>query len=247
MDKNIKNASEFGLPNCESRVKHDFGSFERKFGTHPNDLYDESILNSIKKGFEYLGDSLIECSLILSSEDYANSIIKEREAKRKETETKRKKEEANKKKMKEDAEKILDLYKEKLKDQIFSIENVSDDEKNEIFNSYISDKPYGITTFGSIKKSIVDPSILSSIVKKSFSDAIKEVKPEFGKMFEDSINIDTVTLALIMPGVQLPPLTFMTLVSNNSGKSAIDPMMLMLMNSGDTNLLPFLMMNKISK
>lgn len=51
---------------------------------------NENILNSIRLGFESLSNSLVECALILSSEDYAKSFIKEREDKKKEEETKKK-------------------------------------------------------------------------------------------------------------------------------------------------------------
>ena len=73
-----KNASEFGLPNFRSHVKHT---------SNLEDLYREKISNSIKIGFESLSNSLIECALILSSEEYAKSLIKEREAKKKEEES----------------------------------------------------------------------------------------------------------------------------------------------------------------
>ena len=70
---------------------------------------NENISNSIKIGFKTLSNSLVECALILSSEDYAKSVIKEREAKKK-------KEKETNKTLKEDSEKILNLFKEKLKD-----------------------------------------------------------------------------------------------------------------------------------
>ena len=73
MDKNIKNSSELGLPNFGSREKH---------ASKIEDL--EKISNSIKIGFESLSNSLLECALILSSEEYAKSLVKEREAKKKE-------------------------------------------------------------------------------------------------------------------------------------------------------------------
>lgn len=91
---------------------------------------EKKISNSIRIGFETLGNSLVECALILSSEDYAKSLVKEREAKKKEKEEAKKKEdEEKKKKMKEESEKILGLYKEKLKDQIYPMD-ISDDEKS---------------------------------------------------------------------------------------------------------------------
>ena len=71
-------------PNCGSHAKCDFESCGRKFKTHLDDLYREKISNSIRIGFDTLSNSLVECALILSSEDYANSLVKEREAKKKE-------------------------------------------------------------------------------------------------------------------------------------------------------------------
>ena len=50
MDKNIKNVSEFELPNCESHVK---------CNSNLEDLYKEKISNSIRIGFESLSDSLV--------------------------------------------------------------------------------------------------------------------------------------------------------------------------------------------
>ena len=75
MDKNNKTTSDNGLPNCGSHVKHE---------THLEDLYREKISNSIRLGFESLSNSLVECALILSSEEYAKSLLKEREDKKKE-------------------------------------------------------------------------------------------------------------------------------------------------------------------
>ena len=106
---------------------------------------NENISNSIRLGFESLSNSLVECALILSSEEYAKSLIKEREDKKKEEETKKKEEETKKKEeetkkkkenekkksVKENSEKFLNIYKEKLKNQLQSI-NISDDEKSEL-------------------------------------------------------------------------------------------------------------------
>ena len=122
MDENNKTTSDNGLPNCGSRVKHE---------THLEDLYREKISNSIRLGFESLSNSLVECALILSSEEYAKSLVKEREAKKKEEEIKKKEENEKNKSVKENSEKFLNIYKEKLKNQLQSI-NVSDDEKSEL-------------------------------------------------------------------------------------------------------------------
>lgn len=224
-------------------IPPNYGSHVRDFRTHESnidDLYNEKISNFIKIGFETLNNSLVECALILSSEDYANSFIKEREDKKREEEAKRKEEEADKKKKKEDAEKILKVYTEKLKNKIDSMD-ISDDEKARIFQLLISNEPIQIDT------SII--SDFSQIVKKSFCDALKEVKPEVSEMIVgDSINFNPMILALIVsPEVTLPPLTFMALTSDNNGKSAVDPMLFMMMMNKDTDhskLTPFLFMTK---
>lgn len=85
-------------PNCGSHVKHDFGSCGRNL----EDLYREKISNSIKIGFESLSNSLVECALILSSEDYAKSLVEEREKlkKKKKKLRKRKKKKRRKKRKK---------------------------------------------------------------------------------------------------------------------------------------------------
>ena len=69
---------------------------------------NENISNSIKIGFETLSNSLVECALILSSEDYAKSVIKEREAKKK-------KENETNKTLKEDSEKNPKYFQRKVK------------------------------------------------------------------------------------------------------------------------------------
>ena len=182
---------------------------------------NENISNSIKIGFETLSNSLIECALILSSEDYAKSLVKEREAKKKEEESEKKEEKETNKTLKEESEKILNLFKEKLKDQIYST-NLSDDEKSKIFNSLISDNLFKSRTLRSIENSI--GYSVSKIVKKAFYDAIKEVKPELEKMIDDEMNFDPMMLAMIVPGVTLPPLLFMSLDDNCRSKSPIpDP------------------------
>lgn len=215
MDENNKNTSDFRLPNCGSHVKHE---------SHLNDLYREKISNSIKIGFETLGNSLVECALILSSEDYAKSLVKEREAKKEKEEAKKKEAEEKNKKLKEESEKILDLYKEKLKDQIYSMD-ISDDKKAEIFHTLIADEPYGVMTLQSIENSIA--CNVSQLVKKAFCDAIKEAKPELRKLItNETMNIDPMMLAMVMPSVKIPPLSFMALTSND-GEGVTNPMALM--------------------
>ena len=182
---------------------------------------NENISNSIKIGFETLSNSLVECALILSSEDYAKSVIKEREAKKK-------KEKETNKTLKEDSEKILNIFKEKLKDQIYST-NLPDDKKSEIFNSLISDNLIKSRTLQSIENSI--GYSISKIVKKAFSDAIIEVKPELGKMINDEMNFDPIMLTMIVPYVTIPPLLFMSLDDNCRPESPVpDPLMIALMN-----------------
>ena len=182
---------------------------------------NENISNSIKIGFETLSNSLVECALILSSEDYAKSVIKEREAKKK-------KEKETNKTLKEDSEKILNIFKEKLKDQIYST-NLPDDKKSEIFNSLISDNLIKSRTLQSIENSI--GYSISKIVKKAFCDAIIEVKPELGKMINDEMNFDPIMLTMIVPYVTIPPLLFMSLDDNCRPESPIpDPLMIALMN-----------------
>lgn len=229
MGKNYKDESGFNLPNCGSHVKRDDSI--------------EKISKSIRLGFESLSNSLVECALILSSEDYAKSLVKEWEAKKKEKEETKKKDEEKKKKMKENSVKVIDLFKQKLKDQIFSIENISDDEKNKIFNLFITNRP----TFDSMT-SIKSISGLSINVKKAFSDAIKELKPEFAALFNEQVNFDPMLLSMSLPYVEIPPLSFMALTLGD-GKTLPDPMTFMMMNgtNGDMNFLPFLMMNANSK
>ena len=227
MDENNKNTPDFGipnfgipnfgLPNCGSHVKHE---------SHLDDLYREKISNSIRIGFETLSNSLVECALILSSEDYAKSLVKERAAKKEKEEAKRKEEEEKNKKMKEDSEKILDLYKEKLKDRIYSMD-ISDNEKAEIFHSLIANEPYGARTLQSIKSSIA--CSVSQLVKNAFCDAIKEAKPELGVLFSNgSMNFDPMMLAMIIPSVKIPPISFMVLTSNDGeSMTGVNPMALM--------------------
>ena len=242
MDENNKNTPDFGipnfgLPNCGSHVKHE---------SHLDDLYREKISNSIRIGFETLSNSLTECALILSSEDYAKSLVRERENAKKEKEETKKKDEENKKKMKEESEKILDLYKEKLKDQIYSL-NLPDNEKSEIFHSLTTNELNGARTLQSIENSIA--CNVSQIVKKAFCSAIKEVKPELGMMFNDQMNFDPMMLSMCLPYAKIPPISFIALASSD-GKTAPDPMSFMMMNgmNGDTsNILPFLMMKSNSK
>jgi hypothetical protein len=208
-------------PNCCSHTRRDF----RSCGRNLDDLYNEKISNSIKIGFETLSNSLVECALILSSEDYAKSLVKEREDKKREEEAKKKEEEEKRKRMKEESERMLETFKTNLKDQIYST-NISDDEKAEIYHSLIADKPYGVRTLQSINKSLgID---VSSIVKKAFYDAIKEIKPEIGKIIgnESSMTIDPMMMAMIMPDTIMPPISFMALVSNDNGGSGANPMMM---------------------
>ena len=184
---------------------------------------NEIISNSIKIGFETLSNSLVECALILSSEDYAKSVIKERE-------NKKQKEEEKKKSAKEKSEKFLNIYKEKLKEQFRSI-NISDDEKSELFHSLITNEvsvPKSNNNNTDIDISIKE---ISPFVKKAFCDTLKELKPEFGKMIiGDSISFDPMMLAMIMPDIELPRLTYMILLLNDNKLPSIDPMMFMLMN-----------------
>ena len=191
---------------------------------------NENISNSIRLGFESLSNSLVECALILSSEDYAKSVIKEREDKKKEEETKKKEENEKKKSVKENSEKFLNIYKEKLKNQLQSI-NISDDEKSELIRllttNEVNPKPNKNIDIRNGDISIKDTS---QIVKKAFCDTLKEVKPEFGKMFiGDSINFDPMMLSMVIPEIELPQLTYMLLLLNNKNKFSFDPAMFMLM------------------
>ena len=216
MDKNV---SEFGLPNFGSHVKHT---------SKIEDL--EKISNSIKIGFESLSNSLVECALILSSEDYAKSVIKEREAKKKEEETKKKNENEKKKSVKENSEKFLNIYKEKLKNQLQSI-NISDDEKSELIRLLTTNEinPESNKNID-IRNGDISIKDTSQIVKKAFCDTLKEVKPEFGEMFiGDSINFDPMMLSMIIPEIELPQITYMLLLLNDKNKLSFDPTMFMLM------------------
>ena len=191
---------------------------------------NENISNSIRLGFESLSNSLVECALILSSEDYAKSVIKERETKKEEKETKKKEENEKKKSVKENSEKFLNIYKEKLKNQLQSI-NISDDEKSELIRllttNEVNPKPNKNIDIRNSDISIKDTS---QIAKKAFCDTLKEVKPEFGKMFiDDSINFDPMMLSMIIPEIELPQLTYMLLLLNNKNKFSFDPTMFMLM------------------
>lgn len=191
---------------------------------------NENISNSIRLGFESLSNSLVECALILSSEDYAKSVIKERETKKKEEETKKKEENEKKKSVKENSEKFLNIYKEKLKNQLQSI-NISDDEKSELIRllttNEVNPKPNKNIDIRNSDISIKDTS---QIAKKAFCDTLKEVKPEFGKMFiGDSINFDPMMLSMVIPEIKLPELTYMLLLLNNKNKFSFDPTMFMMM------------------
>lgn len=198
---------------------------------------NENISNSIRLGFESLSNSLVECALILSSEEYAKSLIKEREDKKKEKETKKKEENEKKKSVKENSEKFLNIYKEKLKNQLQSI-NISDDEKSELIRllttNEVNPKPNKNID---IRNSDISISIkdTSQIAKKAFCDTLKEVKPEFGKMFiGDLISFDPMMLSMIIPEIELPQLTYMlllldNLLLNNKNKFSFDPTMFMLM------------------
>ena len=184
---------------------------------------NENVSNSIKIGFETLSNSLVECALILSSEDYAKSLIKEREDKKKE-------ENEKKKSVKENSEKFLNIYKEKLKNQLQSI-NISDDEKSELIHLLTTNEVYSKPNKNiDIRNSDISIKDTSQIAKKAFCDTLKEVKPEFGKMFiGDSINFDPLMLSMIIPGIELPQLTNMLLLLNNKNKFSFDPMMFMTM------------------
>lgn len=221
MDKNIKNSSEFELPNFGSHVKHT---------SNLDDLYKEKISNSIRIGFESLSDSLVECALILSSEDYAKSVIKERETKKEEKETKKKEENKKKKSVKENSEKFLNIYKEKLKNQLQSI-NISDDEKSELIRLLTTNEVNPESNKNiDIRNSDFSIKDTSQIAKKAFCDTLKEVKPEFGKMIvDDSINFDPMMLSMIIPEIELPQITYMLLLLNDKNKLSFDPTMFMLM------------------
>lgn len=192
---------------------------------------NENISNSIRLGFESLSNSLVECALILSSEDYAKSVIKERETKKEEKETKKKEENEKKKSVKENSEKFLNIYKEKLKNQLQSI-NISDDEKSELIRLLTTNEvnPKPNKNIIDIRNSYISIKDTSQIAKKAFCDTLKEVKPEFGKMFiGDSINFDPMMLSMIIPEIELPQLTYMLLLLNNKNKFSFDPTMFMLM------------------
>ena len=222
MDENNKTTSDNGLPNCGSHVKHE---------THLEDLYREKISNSIRLGFESLSNSLVECALILSSEEYAKSLVKEREAKKKEEEIKKKEENEKNKSVKENSEKFLNIYKEKLKNQLQSI-NVSDDEKSELIRLLTTNEVNPKSNKNiDIRNSDISIKDTSQIAKKAFCDTLKEVKPEFGKMFiGDLINFDPMMLSMIIPNIELPQLTYMLLLLNDKNKLSFDPAMYMLMN-----------------
>lgn len=192
---------------------------------------NENISNSIRLGFESLSNSLVQCALILSSEDYAKSFIKERENKKKEEETKKKEENEKKKSVKENSEKFLNIYKEKLKNQLQSI-NISDDEKSELIRLLTTNEvnPAESNKNIDIRNSDISIKDTSQIAKKAFCDTLKEVKPEFGKMFiGDSINFDPMMLSMVIPEIKLPELTYMLLLLNNKNKFSFDPMMFMMM------------------
>lgn len=223
MDKNIKNVSESELPNCRSHVK---------CNSNLEDSYKEKISNSIRIGFESLSNSLVECALILSSEDYAKSLIKEREDKKREEETKKKEENERKNFVKEKSEKFLNIYREKLKDRLKSI-NISNDEKSELLRVLTTNEVNALKSNKNIDIRNSDISIkdISSIVKKAVCDTLKEVKPEFGKTFiGDSINFDPMTLMMIIPEIDLPQLTCMLLILKDNKIPPIDPAIYMLMN-----------------
>lgn len=193
---------------------------------------NENISNSIRLGFESLSNSLVECALILSSEEYAKSLIKEREDKKKEEETKKKKENEKKKSVKENSEKFLNIYKEKLKNQLQSI-NISDDEKSELIRLLTTNDEVNPKSNKNIdiKNSDISIKDTSQIAKKAFCDTLKEVKPEFGRMFiGDLINFDPMMLSMIIPNIELPQLTYMLLLLNDKNKLSFDPTMYMLMN-----------------
>lgn len=195
---------------------------------------NENISNSIRLGFESLSNSLVECALILSSEEYAKSLVKEREAKKKEKEIKKKEENEKNKSVKENSEKFLNIYKEKLKDQLQSI-NISDDEKSELIRLLTTNDEVNPKSNKNIdiKNSDISIKDTSQIAKKAFCDTLKEVKPEFGRMFiGDSINFNPLMLSMVIPEIKLPQLTYMLLLLNEKNKmSSIDPMMFMLMNN----------------
>ena len=213
-EKERKNKTS--TPDCGSHTRHICDS------CRSDDI--EKISKSIKSGFESLGNSLIECSLILSSEEYAKSLVKEREDKKieeaKKMEEAKKKDKERMKKLKEDSGKILDLYKEKLKDKIFSM-NISDDKKSEIFNALIANSPSEENLLKYTGREIMQ------CVKKAFCDAVKEVRPELGILINESMILDPMTLALIGPGIKIPPITFLNLTLSDKFGDTSDAAMRM--------------------
>ena len=135
--------------------------------------------------------------------------------------------------MKENSEKFINIYKEKLKNQLQSI-NASDDEKSELIRLLTTNEvnPKSNKNFD-IRNADISIKDTSQIAKKAFCDTLKEVKPEFGKMFiDDSINFDPMMLSMVIPEIELPRITYMLLLLNEKNKiSSIDPMMFMLMNN----------------
>ena len=132
--------------------------------------------------------------------------------------------------MKENSEKFLNIYKEKLKNQLQSI-NISDDEKSELIRLLTTNEVNPESNKNiDIRNGDISIKDTSQIVKKAFCDTLKEVKPEFGKMFiGDSINFDPMMLSMIIPEIELPQLTYMLLLLNNKNKFSFDPAMFMLM------------------
>lgn len=97
--------------------------------------------------------------------------------------------------------------------------------KAEIFQSLIADELFGTKTLQSIKNSTA--CSVSQLVKKAFCDAIKEAKPVLGNLIiNESMNLDPMMLAMIIPSVKIPPLTFMALTSDD-GVGVANPMALM--------------------
>jgi hypothetical protein len=237
-------------PNCGSHVKPEFPHQQmcgRGLGmpcgsTHLDEIYREKISESIKNGFETLSNSLVECALILSSEEYANSLVKEREEKKRLEEEKKRKEEEARKERKVKSEKMFESFKINLKDEIDSMD-ISKEEKAKAYETLISENPIDSS------KLIVSKEV-TTMVKKAFFKAIEEVNPELGSMLNNvnpdptSFKLDPMMITMIMPDVMLPPVVFATLMKDDSKeKLDMNPMMMSLLIGGKvSNIDPMLTM-----
>lgn len=218
-------------PNCGSHTRGGFGSCERNL----DDLYREKISDSIRNGFDSLSKSFVECALILSSEDYANSLIEERkEKKRKEEEEKKRKEEENQKRTDE----FLKIFKLQLRNEVSTL-SLSDEEKESVVRALLSNK---------FNKADYKPEFMNldpNIVRKAFMNSMKILDPNSPlQFFDTSKNLppfELMTLTMILNGITLPPLTCFYITDNNTeinkGKDksefgGVDPMAMMLMSKG---------------